>query len=99
MSCWKTLGPVDGFLSLKQLDADAYEAVHSFKTCLGQAAGNLLTGWQTLIDTDGSQRSELPEFKACCERIEFQGNVKLAFKSMQKDPSKPFLHIDDFDKD
>lgn len=102
-ACWKQLGPkggaTGGFLRLENIDPQAAEATHDFKTALGKACGNLCRGWRKKLDVDNSLRVELGEFVEGCKAIGYTKSPKKAFRSMQRDPGKPFLFIEDFDKD
>lgn len=84
---------------MENIDPKAAEATHDFKFALGKACGNLLRGWRKKLDVDNSLRVELGEFLEGCKAIGYIKSGKRAFKAMQRDPGKPFLTIEDFDKD
>jgi len=96
---WKTFDDDNsGFISLKELDPQAQEAMDSFKDLLRTLCGNTLKAWNECLDLDKNNRLDLEEFKARCKDIGYPGNATKLFKWLL--PSRAsFLSLENIDKE
>eukprot|EP00397_Hematodinium_sp_SG-2012_P001496 GEMP01001499.1.p1 GENE.GEMP01001499.1~~GEMP01001499.1.p1 ORF type:complete len:1211 (+),score=204.26 GEMP01001499.1:238-3870(+) len=96
---WRNLDPGEtGFVSLKEFDPHAYQAIESFKDLCTRKYGNLLLAWSQGLACGGCERVDHAVFKEFATEIGYEGNVNDLFSLLKRDPTKSFLTMRDFDE-
>lgn len=86
-----------GYIQLDQLDAEAANALREFRHLNRLKHGSLLKAYQW-FDPTKKNRIDFPFFQMRCKELKVTSEVRKLFRWLQRDISRKFLTIHDFDE-
>merc|ERR1719271_822670 len=87
-----------GVVPLAELEPRAHHCTELFRQLLRQKYGNTLKAWKYGLDENGNDRVDLDELEAVCKKIKYPHDVKELFEYLIPDAGRPFLCIEDVDR-
>merc|ERR1719183_701716 len=87
-----------GLVTLAELEPRAHHCTELFRQLLRQKYGNTLKAWKYGLDENGNDRVDLEELEDVCKKVKYPYDVKELFEYLIPDAGRPFLCIEDVDR-
>lgn len=95
---WKELDDdCSGTITLKELDAEAHQALKGFRAFLWKKYGDFFQAWKKGLDVNKNGTVDEQEFIQALKDMGYPGNAKKLFSYLRADQGKRWITISDID--